>query len=176
MAVLKKPYELSVWKEELEGVGKKAEHRVYIIGAHDMTHLGRATAIKLKTKVNGTHELTFQMIGKYFDSEKGDYVDNPFIGEVYAERKIKLYYKNKWIEFYVKQVKEDKKIKGVPLLLMNCLGMDMELHLMKSYITMQKKLVLLQKKFQKIRYGIMSLKIIGAILLNIQKINCIKFQ
>ena len=113
MAVLKKPYELSVWKEELEGVGKKAEHRVYIIGAHDMTHLGRATAIKLKTKINGTHELTFQMIGKYFDSEKGDYVDNPFIGEVYAERKIKLYYKNKWIEFYVKQVKEDKKIKGI---------------------------------------------------------------
>lgn len=113
MAILKKPYELSVWKEELEGVGKKAEHRVYIIGAHDMTHLGRATAIKLKTKINGTHELTFQMIGKYFDSEKGDYVDNPFISEVYAERKIKLYYKNKWTEFYVKQVKEDKKIKGV---------------------------------------------------------------
>lgn len=59
MAVMKKPYELSIWREELKGVGQKEEHRIFIIGAHDMTHLGRASGIKLKTKINGTHELTF---------------------------------------------------------------------------------------------------------------------
>lgn len=113
MAVLKKPYELSVWREELEGEGKKAEHRVYIIGAHDMTYLGRASAIKLKTKLNGTHELTFQIPTKYFDSELGKYVENKFIDEVFAERKVKLFYKEEWLEFSIKQVKEDKKLKGL---------------------------------------------------------------
>jgi hypothetical protein len=102
MAVLKKPYELSVWREELEGEGKKAEHRVYIIGAHDMTYLGRASAIKLKTKLNGTHELTFQIPTKYFDSELGKYVENKFIDEVFAERKVKLFYKEEWLEFSIK--------------------------------------------------------------------------
>jgi len=113
MAIIKKPYELSVWSEELKGEGQKAESRKFIIGAHDMTYLGRASAIKLKTKINGTHELTFQIPTEYFDSEIGKYVHNKFIDEVFAERKIKLFYKKKWLEFFVKTVKEDKKHKGI---------------------------------------------------------------
>lgn len=113
MAVIKKPYELSIWSEALKGEGQKEESRKFIIGAHDMTYLGRASAIKLKTKINGTHELTFQVPTKYFDSEKGEYVHNHFIDEIFAERKVKLYYKDEWLEFTIKQVKEDKKLKGL---------------------------------------------------------------
>jgi len=59
MAIQKHPYELSVWKEELTGEGTKKEEKVMIIGAHDMNYDGRATAIKLVRKINGTNTLTF---------------------------------------------------------------------------------------------------------------------
>lgn len=109
MAIIKYPYELSVWKEELTGEGTKKEEKVMIIGAHDMNYDGRATAIKLVRKINGTNTLTFQMPNKFFDSEVGDFIENPFFDQVFPERKLKLYYKKKWYEFYVKTVKDDKK-------------------------------------------------------------------
>ena len=83
-----------------------------IIGAHDMTYLGRATAIRFITKLNGTHELTFQMPDKFFDSEFGDFVLNEFNNYVTNENKVKLFYKNQWFELYVKNVKETKHYKS----------------------------------------------------------------
>ena len=74
-----------------------------------MDYLGRATNIKLTTKINGTHTLTFQMVNSFFDSEKGEYVKNVFIDQVYNERKIKLKYDNEWYEFYIKTIQESKK-------------------------------------------------------------------
>jgi hypothetical protein len=59
MAMLKYPYELSVWKEELNGSNSKIEEKGVIIGAHDMTYLGKATNIVLNRKFNGTNTLTF---------------------------------------------------------------------------------------------------------------------
>lgn len=76
-----------------------------------MTYLGRATGSKLKTKINGTHELTFQMPDQFFDSQKGQYVDNEFTPETFNERKLKLKYDGEWLEFYVKTVTEEKKHK-----------------------------------------------------------------
>lgn len=113
MSVQKRPYELSVWNEELIGEGKKAETKMLIIGADTMTYDGRATGIKLVRKVNGTNTLTFQMLDSFFDSKKGEFVKNDYIDELFAERKIKLYYKKKWYEFYIKNVKEDKKHNSV---------------------------------------------------------------
>jgi hypothetical protein len=54
MAIQKKEYELSIWKEELGNSGNKIETKLYIIGAHDMSYPGRATALKLVKKINGT--------------------------------------------------------------------------------------------------------------------------
>jgi hypothetical protein len=68
MAVQKRPYELSVWSEELFEEGQKKETKMLIIGAHDMTYDGRAMGIKLVRKVNGTNTLTFQMLNSFFDS------------------------------------------------------------------------------------------------------------
>lgn len=58
MAVIKHPYELSVWTESLND-GIKTEKKGVIIGAHDMSYLGKATQIKFKKELKGTHTLTF---------------------------------------------------------------------------------------------------------------------
>jgi hypothetical protein len=47
MAIKKKEYELSVWNEILGENGSKIEKKLAIIGAHDMTYLGKATSVKL---------------------------------------------------------------------------------------------------------------------------------
>lgn len=112
MAIQKREYELSVWNEELID-GVKTETRGIIIGAHDMTHLGRATNVKLKSELKGTNTLTFQMPTKYFDSEKGEFVKNELIEDLYNERKVKLYYKDQWKEFYVKKITEEKQFKAI---------------------------------------------------------------
>jgi hypothetical protein len=44
-----------------------------------MSHLGRATKVHFKKLLNGTHIVTFSMPTKYFDSEKGKYVQNELI-------------------------------------------------------------------------------------------------
>lgn len=77
-----------------------------------MTYLGRATDIKFETKLNGTHTLTFQMPDKYFDNEKGDYVHNEFVDNLFNERKIKLKFMNQWYEFYIKTVSDTKQFKS----------------------------------------------------------------
>lgn len=112
MSILKKEYELSVWNEELID-GIKKESRGTTIGASGMTHLGRATTPKLVRSVKGTNTLTFQMPTKYFDSEKGDYVKNELLEDLYNERKLKLHYDGDWYEFYVKSIQEDKQFKSI---------------------------------------------------------------
>ena len=77
-----------------------------------MSYLGRATDIKLETKLNGTHTLTFQLPDKYFDSEKGEYVRNEFVDSLFNERKIKLKFMGQWYEFYIKSVNDTKHFKS----------------------------------------------------------------
>lgn len=113
MSLIKKPYELSVWKEEFLKDGSKYESKGAIIGGDTMSYLGKATNIVLKREIKGTNTLTFQMPTKFFDSEKGDYVKNEFIDELYNERKIKLEYDGTWYEFYIKKIQEDKKFKAI---------------------------------------------------------------
>ena len=112
MAIQKKEYELSIWKEELGDQGNKKETKLYVIGAHDMTCLGRATALKFAKKTNGTQTLTFQMPDRYFDSEKGEYIHNEFVDELFAERKLKLKFDGEWYEFFIKKISESKKHKS----------------------------------------------------------------
>lgn len=113
MAILKKEYELSVWDETLGVKGQKEETKRAIIGAHDMTYDGRATALKLSRKINGTNVLTFQMPSKYFNSELGEYIHNEFCDYIFNERKLKLKYDGEWFEFYVKNISENKQFKSI---------------------------------------------------------------
>lgn len=77
-----------------------------------MSYLGRATDIHFATKLNGTHTLTFKMPDRFFDSEKGNFVENEFKGFVVNENKVKLHYKNEWFEFFIKTVKQNKQFKS----------------------------------------------------------------
>lgn len=113
MAIIKKPYEISVWDEKLGDNGQKTEIKRAIIGAHDMSYIGRATSPKLTKNLNGTHTLTFQMPSKFFDSATGEYVHNEFCDNVFNERKIKLQYDGDWYEFYVKNITENKQFKSI---------------------------------------------------------------
>lgn len=113
MAIIKKPYEISVWDEKLGDNGQKTEIKRAIIGAHDMSYIGRATSPKLTKNLNGTHTLTFQMPSKFFDSAIGEYVHNEFCDNVFNERKIKLQYDGDWYEFYVKNITENKQFKSI---------------------------------------------------------------
>ena len=112
MAIQKRPYELSVWVEKLDGNNSKIEEKGVIIGAHDMSYPGKATKITLKREVKGTNTLTFQMPDVYFDSLQGEYVRNEFIDAISAETKLKLYYKKKWYEFFVKKIDEKKEFRS----------------------------------------------------------------
>lgn len=112
MAIQKHNYELSIWNEKLTNNGKE-EYKQQIIGANDMSHLGRATNIHFKKLLNGTHVLTFQMPTKFFNSEIGDYVQNELIENLLNEQKIKLFFKNKWYELIVKEINESKSFKSI---------------------------------------------------------------
>ena len=113
MAIIKKPYEISVWDEKLGEYGQKTEIKRAVIGANDISYIGRATLPKLTTKINGTHILTFQMPSKFFDNEKGEYVHNEFCDYLFNERKVKLKYNGEWYEFYVKNITENKQHKSI---------------------------------------------------------------
>ena len=112
MAIQKRPYELSVWVEKLNGSNSKIEEKGVIIGAHDMSYPGKATNIVLKREINGTNTLTFQLPDRYFDSLKGDFVRNEFADLVAPETKLKLFYKDRWFEFFVKKVDDKKQFKS----------------------------------------------------------------
>lgn len=77
-----------------------------------MNYWGKATNIKLITKLNGTHSLSFQMPNKAFNSETGEFELNEFSDYLFNERKLKLFYKNEWLEFYLKEVNEEKHFKS----------------------------------------------------------------
>lgn len=113
MAVIKREYELSVWDEQLNSDGTKQEKKGAIIGAHDMTYLGRATNIKLRREIKGTNTLTFDMVQKFFDPEQGKYVKNELIDYLYNEKKLKLNFDGQWFEFYIKSINEKKEFKSI---------------------------------------------------------------
>jgi len=77
-----------------------------------MSYPGRATNIVLKREIKGTNTLTFQLPDRYFDSLKGDYVHNEFADLIAPETKLKLFYKNRWFEFFVKKVEDKKQFKS----------------------------------------------------------------
>ena len=104
MSILNKPYEISIWEDVLEN-GVFVEHKICIIGSNEMTSQSRALSPKLVTNVNGTNTFTFSIYYCYKDNITGEKVDNPFIQFLTNERKIKLYYDDKWYDFIIKSIK-----------------------------------------------------------------------
>ena len=128
MSLIKKPYEISIWRDILVYVGKDGneyysitemsgittvdyqyytEERLATIGSNIMSSPGRAINPVLRTNINGTEILTFDMYYQYEEVETGEIVRNPLIDYIIDERKVKLFYEDKWHDFIIK--KDDEK-------------------------------------------------------------------
>lgn len=118
MAILKKPYEISVWEDILvdedtiEGKvipSHYQENRIMVIGSDEMTSPNKAFSPVLIENMNGEVTFTFSMAYKYFDPASNAEVINPFIGYLINERKIKLHYDNKWYDLIIVDHQEDSE-------------------------------------------------------------------
>ena len=99
MSAIIHEYELSIWKDVwahptlqdedglplkdengktiiLDGEDILDEEKSAILSTDDMDFPGKAINIIFKTKINGTHELTFDLPSKYIDPNTGKKVHN----------------------------------------------------------------------------------------------------
>lgn len=114
MELLKiKPYELSIWKDQLTNNGNTESDSYYEealvakIGSDQTSSPYEAFNIELTKNVNGEVKLSFSMIHTVFDEELGEKVQNPFIPYLVNERKVKLKYDDEWYDFIIKNVEEN---------------------------------------------------------------------
>lgn len=107
--LLKKPYEISVWEDELTQNGF-IEKKIAIIGSDTMTGLNKVYDPVFNKKANGEKTLSFSLKYKYFDPySENEEVINPFVGLLTNERKVKLKYDGRWYEFIVKDHTESSE-------------------------------------------------------------------
>lgn len=107
-----KPYEISVWKNELIQDGNEqrfVEKKLAIIGSNTMTGLNKVYDPVFNKKMNGEKSLTFSLKYKYVDTYTGEEVINPFVSLLTNESRVKLHYDDKWYEFTVKEHKESSE-------------------------------------------------------------------
>lgn len=114
--ILKKPYEISVWKDVLDDNGNFKEEKVGIIGSHTMEAAFRCREPQFKRNINGTVQLIFTMYNRYYDIEQEDYVFNPYNDLLVNEAKIKIKYgkhkdtdgeeKDSWYDLIIKNIQE----------------------------------------------------------------------
>ena len=106
MSNLISKYEISVWNDILID-GEFIEEKVCVIGADDMSYQGKAIEPQLIRKANGEKKFTFKMYKQFVDAISGEKINNPFCNFLANERKIKLYYEDKWYDFVVKNITEN---------------------------------------------------------------------
>lgn len=126
MSELTKPYKVTLWEDKnvyiVNGQKKYSldvgdviqnqfleETCIATIGSNTME-----TPIKIFTPIliqelNGSKTFTFQIFSRYWEEESEDFKINPFINLLVNERKIKLFYDNKWYDFVIKQIQENSE-------------------------------------------------------------------
>jgi hypothetical protein len=108
MSILRKPYKISVWDDIWDGE-KFVEKKLGVIGSDEMSFGGRVIEPNFSRNVNGVKKLSFKMYKHFIDMTTGEKVDNPYSDWLISERKVKLYYEDKWYDFIVKNIVEDSK-------------------------------------------------------------------
>ena len=116
--ITKNKYEISIWKDYLEDSVLK-EKKVAVIGSDSMTSKQRAYEPNLVEEINGTRTFTFKMYytlrednfsfkANSFDLESNTTknIQNPFINLLVNEAKIKVFWKNQWYDFIIKNINE----------------------------------------------------------------------
>ena len=113
MSILRKPYEISLWKDEWDSTDSKfKETRVMTIGSSDMEYQGRAIEPNLVRKTNGEVSFSFKMYYQFVDTMTGEDIHNPFVDHITNESKIKLNYNGEWFDLLVKNIVEDSATKS----------------------------------------------------------------
>ena len=112
---LKDKYEISIWEDYLANPTDNyySEKKIATIGSNTMTAQWRAISPRLVENINGTNTFTFKMYYTYIDTETGEKIQNPFTKLLVNERKIKVYWKNKWYDFIIKAVDENSGDKSI---------------------------------------------------------------
>jgi hypothetical protein len=113
MSILRKPYEISYWKDVWDNDNKKyIERRVFTIGSNTMEYQGRAIEPNLVRKTNGEVSFSFKMYYQFVDTMTGENIHNPFVDYITNESKIKLNYNGEWFDLLVKNISEDSATKS----------------------------------------------------------------
>ena len=108
--VIKEKYEISVWRDiyELrEGQTEPTWHedKIAIIGSDTRNDAARAFNPKLTLDVYGQESFDFDIYSRYYN-EEGALEENPYLGLLSNEVKIKLYYRGEWHDFIIKNAEE----------------------------------------------------------------------
>ena len=108
-----KSYQISIWEDRLieidENESYYEEVKIAEIGSDTMTSKNRVYSPVFKMNINGEKTLTFSLKYKYYDEMVGDFVVNPFTNYLVNERKVKLFYKNEWYDFVIKEREEESE-------------------------------------------------------------------
>ena len=106
---MKSKYEISIWNDIPDKeTGLFKEEKLIVIGSDTMTSESRAREPKMVNNINGTNKFSFNLYYNYIDTRTGEMVENPYIKYLVNERKIKVLWKNKWYDMFIKQIKEDQ--------------------------------------------------------------------
>lgn len=99
-------WEISVWDDRPFN-GQFKEIKLAVIGSSEMESEFRAREPKMVSNVNGTHKFSFKVFYDYTDNITGEKKKNPFAQYLFNERKIKVYWKDEWYDFIIKNSNED---------------------------------------------------------------------
>ena len=114
-------FEISLWDdklfiEEREGENEDGlnhnysfykEYKLATISANDMDSKYAAFNATFVEKTSGEKTLTFSIYYQLLDEDEGVYKENPFVPWLTNERKVKLFYRNKWYDFLIKNCQEN---------------------------------------------------------------------
>lgn len=121
-------YNISIWKDipkkwqvdETNQISYIDEEKIADIGSNTMTSLNRAIKPQLINNVNGTNNFSFTLYISYIDTKTGEKVKNPFVDLISNESKIKVFWKDKWYDFIVKNIQESSSGKSIQY---NCIDL-----------------------------------------------------
>ena len=123
MSIINKPYEISVWEDELVNdvvsvetesgteevpISYYKENKIAIIGSDSIEGLNMAYDPIFNKNKNGEKKLSFSLKYKYYDPVIEAEVINPFVSYLVNERKVKLKYEDEWYDFIIKEHTESK--------------------------------------------------------------------
>ena len=136
----KDKYEISLWEDyEVAATSSVPSHyeerKIAVIGSDTMTSPCRALEPKLVENINGTNTFTFKMLYLYDitdieearargtinesnltwiqDDDEHDKYRNPFESLLANERKVKVFWKNKWYDLVIKNKQEDSSGRSI---------------------------------------------------------------